>query len=82
MTRSAYGDRQEDDGIMSIRVYLTIIPNLQSGCLVEDTIRLRITGEGYSVCEHSVGILSGTSISVMSHCDIHHERTRRVGKKI
>jgi hypothetical protein len=25
-----YGNRQEDDGIRPIRVYLTIIPNLQS----------------------------------------------------
>jgi hypothetical protein len=32
---------------------------------------------GYSVCEHSVCMLSGTSIAVMSHCDIHHECVRR-----
>ena len=42
VTRSVYGDSQEDDGIMSIGVYLTIIPenlpeNLHSGCLVEGT---------------------------------------------
>ncbi len=48
-TRSTYDDRQEDDGIKPIRVYLTIIPNLQSDCLVEGTIRLRSTGGGYSV---------------------------------
>ena len=29
------------------------------------------------MCERSVFMLSGTSIAVMSHCDIHHERTRR-----
>ena len=29
------------------------------------------------MCERSVGILSGTSIPVMSHCDIHHECVRR-----
>ncbi len=49
VTRSAYDDRQQDDGISPIRVYLTIIPNLHSGCLVEGTIRLRITGGGYSM---------------------------------
>ena len=76
-TRSTYGDRQEDEGIRSICVYLTIIPNLHSGCLVEGTIRLRSTSEGYSVCERSVCMMSGTSISVMSHSDIHHECTRR-----
>jgi hypothetical protein len=43
-TRSAYGDRQEHNGIRSIHVYLTIMPNLHSGCLVEGTIRLRTTG--------------------------------------
>ena len=37
VTRSAYDDRQEDDGIRPIRVYLTIIPNLHSDCLVEGT---------------------------------------------
>ena len=45
---------QEDDGIRPIRdgfrVYLTIMPNLHSGCLVEGTIRLRSTAGGYSVC--------------------------------
>jgi hypothetical protein len=51
--------------------------NLHSGCLVEGTIRLRSTGGGYSVCERSVCMLCGTSIEVMSHCDIHHECTRR-----
>ncbi len=61
----------------SIHVYLTIMPNLQSSCLVEGTIRLRSIGGGYSVCEGSVGTLSGTSIVVMSHCDIHHEYTSR-----
>jgi hypothetical protein len=76
-TRSAYSDRQEDDGIRSIRVYLTIRPNLHSGCLVDDTIRMRSTGGGHSVCECSVCILSGTSIAVTSHCDIHHECARR-----
>jgi hypothetical protein len=30
-----------------------------------------------TLCERSVGILSGTSIEVMSNCDIHHECTRR-----
>jgi hypothetical protein len=54
VTRSVYGDRQEHNGIRPIRVYLTIMPNLHSACLVEGTIRLRITGGGYSVCEHSV----------------------------
>jgi hypothetical protein len=49
VTQSAYGDRQEDDGIRPIRVYLTIMPNLHSVCLVEGTIRLRSTGGGYSV---------------------------------
>jgi hypothetical protein len=34
---------------------------------VEDTL----------MCENSVCTLSGTSISVMSHCDIHHECPRR-----
>ncbi len=29
-----------------MRVYLTIMPNLHSGCLVEGTIRLRSTGGG------------------------------------
>jgi hypothetical protein len=53
------------------------MPNLQSVFLVEDTIRMRSTGGGYSVCEYSVGMLNGTSIVVMSHCDIHHECTRR-----
>jgi hypothetical protein len=55
----------------------TYIPNLHSGFLVEDTIRLRITGGGYSMCELSVCMMSGTSIAVTSHCDIHHECTRR-----
>jgi hypothetical protein len=76
-TRSVYGDRQEHNGIRSIRVYLTIIPNLYSGFLLEGTIRMRSTGGRYSVCECSVCMVSGTSISVMSHCDIHHECTRR-----
>ena len=53
------------------------MPNLHSDFLVEDTIRLRSTGERYSVCERSVCMLSGTSIVVMSHRDIHHECTRR-----
>jgi hypothetical protein len=75
-TRSAYDDKKEDDGIRPILVYLTIMSNLHSGCLVEDTIRLRSTGGGYSVRERSVCMLSGTSIAVMSHCDIHHEYTR------
>jgi hypothetical protein len=35
--------------------------NIHSGCLVEGTIRLRSTGGRYSVCERSVGMLSGTS---------------------
>ncbi len=52
---------QADDGMRPIRVYLTIIPNLHSGFLVEVTISLRITGGGYSVCERSVCMLSGTS---------------------
>jgi hypothetical protein len=69
VTRSAYGDRQEHDGIRPIHVYLTIMPNLHSDCLVEGTIRLRNTVGGYSVCERSVCMLSGTSISVMSHCE-------------
>jgi hypothetical protein len=30
-TRSAYSDRQEDDGVRPIRIYLTIIPYLHSG---------------------------------------------------
>jgi hypothetical protein len=34
VTRSAYNDRQEDDGVSPIRVYLTIIPYLYSDCLV------------------------------------------------
>jgi hypothetical protein len=76
-TRSVFDDRQEHDGISPIHVYLTIMPNLHSGCLVEGTIRLRSTGGGYSVCERSVCMLSGMSIVVMSHCDIHHECTRR-----
>jgi hypothetical protein len=76
-TRSAYGDRQEHNGIRTIHVYLTIKPNLHSDFLVEETIRLRSTGGGYSVCERSVCMLSGKSIAVMSHCDIHHECTRR-----
>ena len=81
-TRSAHGDWQEDDGVRSIRVYLTIMSNLHSGFLVQNTIRLRITGGGYSVCERCVCILthillSGTSITVMSHCDIHHQCARR-----
>jgi hypothetical protein len=40
-------------------VYLTIMPNLHSDCLVEGVISLRSTGGG--------------SIGVMSHCDIHHD---------
>ncbi len=57
-TRSTYGDRQEDEGIRSIRVYLTIIPNLHSGCLVEATIRLRSTDGGYPmyVCLFATGL--------------------------
>ena len=47
-----------------------------SVCLVQGTVRLRSTGGGHSVCEHSVCALSGTSIAVMSHCDIHHECAR------
>jgi hypothetical protein len=53
------------------------MPNLHSDCLVEGTIRMRSTGGGYSVCKRSVCMMSGTSISVMNHCDIHHECTRR-----
>jgi hypothetical protein len=34
-------------------------------CLVQGTISLRITGGGYSLCERSVGMMSGTSIVVM-----------------
>jgi hypothetical protein len=49
VTRSAYGDRQEHDGIRPIRVYLTIMPNLHSVCLVEGTIRLRSTGGGWNL---------------------------------
>ncbi len=30
-----------------------------------------------TLCERSVCLLSGTSIAVMSHCDIHHECARR-----
>ncbi len=29
------------------------------------------------MCECSVCMLSGTSIVVMSHCDVHHQRARR-----
>jgi hypothetical protein len=47
VTRSAYDDRQEDDGIRPIRVYLTIMPNLHSCCLVEGIIRMRRTVGGY-----------------------------------
>ena len=54
VTRSAYGDSQEDDGIRPIRVYLTIMPNLHSVCLVQDTIRpLRNTAEEHPVCERA-----------------------------
>ncbi len=76
-TRSAYGDRQEDDGVRHIRIYLTIMPYLYSSCLVQGPVRLRSTGAGHSVCERSVCTLSGTSIAVMSHCDINHECARR-----
>jgi hypothetical protein len=75
-TRSDDDDRHEDDGVSPnrlIRVYLTIIPYLYSGCLVQGTVRLRSTAGGHSMCECSVCTLSGTSIVVMSHCDIHHE---------
>ena len=65
VSRSAFDDRQEADGIRPIHVYLTIMSNLHSDFLVEVTIRLRITGGGYSVCEYSVCILSGTSMTVI-----------------
>jgi hypothetical protein len=58
-TRSAYGDRQGDDGIRPIRVYLTIMSNLNSVCLAEGTIRLRSTGGGHPVCERSRSIPMG-----------------------
>jgi hypothetical protein len=32
---------------------------------------------GQSVCENPICILSGTSVSVMSHCNIHHKCVRR-----
>jgi hypothetical protein len=38
---------------------------------------MRTTGGGYSVCECSVCLLSCTSLTVMSHCDIHHESVWR-----
>ena len=57
-------------------VYLTIIPYLISSFRIQNTVRLRSTCGGHSVCERSVCMLSGTSISVMSHCDIHHECAR------
>ncbi len=77
MTRSVYGDRQEDDGVRTIHVYLTIMTYLYSSCLVQGPVRLRSTGGGHSVWEFSVCTLSGTSITVMSpdcyNCDIHHD---------
>jgi hypothetical protein len=70
-TRSPYGDSQEDDGVRPIRVCLTIMSYLYSGCLVQGPVRLRNTGGGHSMCKRSVCTLSGTSIAVMSsHCDI------------
>ncbi len=76
-TRSTHGDRQEDDGVRPFCVYLTIMSYLYSDYIVQDTVRQRNTGGGHSVCERSVCTLSGTSITVMSLCDIHHECSRR-----
>jgi hypothetical protein len=76
-TQSAHGNwQEEDDVVRPIRVYLTTMPYLYSGCIVQGTVRLRSTGGGHSVCERSVCTLSGTSIEVMSHFDIHHECAR------
>ena len=58
-------------------VNLTIMTYPFSNCRIQSTVRLSSTCGGHSVCERSVCMLSGTSISVMSHCDIHHECTRR-----
>ena len=35
--------------VSPIRVYLTMMPYLYSGCLVQGTVRLRSTGEGRSL---------------------------------
>ena len=53
-----------------ICVELTIMSYLYSDHIVQNTIRLRSSSGGHSVCEWSVCNLSGTSISVMSQCDI------------
>jgi hypothetical protein len=39
-TRSAYDDRQEDDGLRPIHVYLTIILYLYTSCLIQSPVRL------------------------------------------
>jgi hypothetical protein len=63
VTRSDYSDRQEDDGVRTILVYLTITSYLIPDYLVQDTVSLRSTGGGHSVCECSVCSLSGMSIA-------------------
>jgi hypothetical protein len=70
-------DSSGNSGVRPILVYLTIMSCLYSDCFVQDPFRLRSTGGGHSVCERSVCTLSGTSITVISHCDIHHECVRR-----
>jgi hypothetical protein len=45
-----------------VLIDVTRSANLHSGCLVQDTIRLRRIGGGHSVCESSVCTLSGTVV--------------------
>jgi hypothetical protein len=58
------------DKTMGIVTRIALIPEVLSR--IKPTDRLRLANR-YSVCDRSVCMLSGTSIAVMSHCDIHHE---------
>ena len=77
VTRSGNGDCQENNGISPILVQLTIMSYLYSDHIVQGTVRLRGSSGGHTVCEFSVCKLSGTSIVIMSHCDIHQQCVRR-----
>jgi hypothetical protein len=54
VTRSADGDRQEVNGVRTIRVDLTIMSYLYFGCLVPGTVRLWITGSHCDIHQECV----------------------------
>ena len=67
------GDWQEYYWVRLIRIDLTIMEYLLFERIFQSTVKMRSSSGGYSVCECSICILSGTSIAIMCHGDIHDQ---------